>query len=339
MRRGRRALLLTAATLVLAASPLVAATKRVGSSPPRVSEEQAKQTAAAVAKSLDLPWDETATATFSGPSWKVRCQRATITVLGDTGQVTELSRPRTALPSTAAKQLSRDEAVAIATRVMDRLGMPPDAVLTEAEQHQAEWRVAWERRTPEGIPYDGEGSMVFLHGGNVASAFRGWSSGPLPESTEVKVTEEQAVRVATSFMKQEYRLRTRGPFVAASLRVVQPNDWPARRPSRADEGAVTRVAWAVGFTQYARTRLAGRGPLRPKPGDWLCDFVWIDAADARILGGRTVPTGPPPAPTKQSVAASRYRLAAALGAGAVFLALVAAVVRRARRRTLPQAGD
>jgi hypothetical protein len=338
MGSDRRAVRLTLVVLVLAAPPLFAA---AGSAehPPRLSEEQARQRAAAVAKEIGQPWDATATSRAAGSDWVVECQRALLRIKGDTGQVTAFLPARGMTHPPLDKPLSEEQAVMIATRAMKAFGAPADLALERVSRHDTTWFTVW-RRAVDGIPYEGGGAYIPLDStGHLLETHLRWSPAPPPTSTVVKLTKQQAVRAAKDFLKRARLPGSHDQFIEAALRVVQPNDYyGARQPKQvtAEASAATRVAWTVSFPRPVSGWLTRyrAGPRQDRR--WIRDIVWIDAADAKMLGGESGPAAEPPAEAIQRVVAEQ-RAHTALIAGGIAAALLAAVavglLVRARRRS------
>jgi hypothetical protein len=328
MRRDRRAALFAAMTLMLAASPLFAAAGPANA-PPRLSEEEARQRAAAVAKEIGQPWDATATSRAAGSDWVVECQRALLRIKGDTGQVTAFLPARGTTHPPLDKPLSEEQAVMIATRAMKAFGAPADLALERVSRHDTTWFTVW-RRAVDGIPYEGGGAYIPLDStGHLLETHLRWSPAPPPTSTVVKLTKQQAVRAAKDFLKRARLPGSHDQFIEAALRVVQPNDYyTARRLEHgtADVSTPTRVAWAVSFLRPLPGALTTRRPGPGQDAGWVRDIVWVDAANADVLGGKSAPASPPPA--------RRWSLMPVLwlAPGVIVAGLVAAAALLARRR-------
>ena len=304
--------------------------------PVRISAEEALRIADAFAKTMNIPFGEGATVEFldpekeylTPPAWELRFYSfSTIRVDASTGRAImfgDLSAA-TAQRGTAAA-LTAEKVIAVARPVAEALGLPSDAQLKDAKSNsEGAWSVRWVRMGPQGACYEDDALYVLVGpSGQVTAGNLRWSSRP-PENTEVKVTKERAEQVTRDFARVSGRLRSE-PTIAAELRVVHPNGYWTEHPIRHIRyDSPTRLAWVVTLTQGQ----AGHGYEM---------IVWIDAADATILGG-TQSSGRGPSsdeatqqPKPQAPPSSTIRLIAPLAGVVALAALLAGVMVWVRRR-------
>jgi hypothetical protein len=333
MRRDRCVMLLIAMAVVFAASPLFAGAPR-RKAQPRLTQEQATRRLTAIAKEFGVPLDEGATARFAGSTWTLGSRSSRVLMRDGTGQILEVGRP-----SVETKPIAKEQAMAAAAHVLKVAGAPPDAKLGEAELVGKQWQVRYGRQTAEGTPYDDDRAGILIGpDGLLQLALLHWSPAPPPASTKVEVTKQQAVQAAKGFVKRSRLPGSYDQLIETSLCVVQPNDrYSGRRPkpAAADPTTPTRVAWAVSFPRPLSGSLTKRSQMtsRFRPSTrWVREVVWIDAANAKVLGGRSASAGEPPAEViKQIIAQRRTRIASVSG-GVVAASLVLGVVVWVRRR-------
>lgn len=304
--------------------------------PVRISAEEALQIAATFAKAMDIPFGEGATVEFLDPereyltpsAWELRFYSfSTIRVDASTGRAImfgDLSAAMAQRGTTAA--LTAEKAIELARPAAEALGLPSDAQLKEAHPgSEGTWSVRWGRVGPQGAFYEDDGLYVLVGpSGQVIAGNLRWSSRP-PGNTEVKVTKERAEQVARDFARASGKLRSE-PMIAAELRVVHPNGYWTEHPIRHIRyDSPTRLAWVVTLTQGQ----AAHGYEM---------IVWIDAADATILGG-TQSSGMGPTsdeatqqPKPRAAPSSTIRLIAPLAGVVALAALLAGVMVWVRRR-------
>jgi hypothetical protein len=292
------------------------------SSLPRISAGQAKEKAAAFAKAAGLPWDDTATPTLectgdprdqTGPTrWNVRGRDAGVVLRGDTGAVLGFGRGDATGPDSGVKPVTEEEAVAAATRVLRVVGAAPGGEPQQASASARGWNLAWERHTPDGIPYETDSITATVDAtGRVVSASFDWHSRP-PESTKAKLPEKQAMRLALDWARQSGWLDTGHHRATAGLRVIRPSDFG--RAFTQDYDVPTRLTWAVSIV--------------PTEGG-SSQIIAVDAADGEILGRNSGDWVPPPKPR---TLAPRAQLAFWVAIGPLVAGIAAVVAYLARRR-------
>jgi hypothetical protein len=221
------------------------------------------------------------------PSWDIRFDSpGRFQVDATTGQMLAFQVSPAAIRKTRARKraISQGQAVEVATKTAEAMGLPADAVLKDAALMSVAgpadvWSITWERRTSSGILFYDDALTVYLQAasGQPTSGYASWSS-RMPESMEVKVSEEQAEALALRFASKRGPLLKK-PTFTAELRIVHPNGHWTSRPVRSMRyDSPTRLAWVV--------------EMERRSGRTLRTIFWIDAADGSLLGGAEPVIGP-----------------------------------------------
>lgn len=259
-----------------------------------VSREEAIAAAARVARDLELPFSHRVTAELKEresppyrgtPLWVIELPEFShFRVDAGTGSVLsffDMSAWREAHASPPKTAVPAGDAVAIATHVLQTLGMPDDLLFGQARCHpycndQYRWTISW-HRSHGGIPLAERTAKVSLDAAT-GKALAGYIDPlpPAPESWELKVSAADAVDKA---VRQVCQASTRTPQMRtdARLMLVQPNWYyssEGEQPPRSDDPS--RLAWVIGvWAGYPGFPIAGH------------HIYWVDAADGTILGGKS----------------------------------------------------
>jgi len=275
---------LVAAWLSVCAGPL-------GAAGDEIAGEDALAIAASLAACLDIPFGEDASVLrkegdFLPPEFEVKFHGfSTTRVDAASGRVTGFVNHSAFLESYALMEgppIAEANAIEIADSVLRAMGMPEDLVFKSATLKAPiddipAWICKWDQ-TWEGIPYDRggpEGAQVWVSAatGKVVSAAM-HQSPPPPASTEVSISEAEAVDIALAFAQQRGRLFP-ARAVSAELKIVQPNGyWSDAGPQPVRYDTPTRVAGVIQLFDIGETGRPQRALL-----------FYVDALDGAVIGG------------------------------------------------------
>jgi hypothetical protein len=264
--------------------------------PDTVDATTAKQTAAAFAEAVDLPWaaDQVETSEkldagrygdrhhfvlkyFGFTEIAVDATDGAIVNVQNRSAVTQFLAEPTRVKLTEEEALARADQIAQAMAISVGDTAFRDVKLNEftADEHYM-WQVRWHRMCAN-IPYDSDGAIVMLdpETGNLLGAGKAFWARP-PASTEVKIDSDEALSIARQQAAALALQETDLP-PSVELRVVQPNNyWDLAEPVEIPHTGFSRVAWVVTFS--VPSALGG-------PDAVAHTVFWIDAADGRLLGG------------------------------------------------------
>ena len=324
---------------VLLALWLVASATGARASAAEISEQQALDAAAGAASALGIPFGDGATSTFKGggfmpPEWEVRFHSfSSIRIAAETGSVigfVDHSALRESYSSARQTPLGESEAVAIAEGTLSAMGRPQglvfrDATLKAPVDDIPAWICEWDQIW-QGIPYyrgGPEGASVWVTGatGKVVSASI-YPPLPAPESATVKVTQPEAIAIASDLARTPPPV-FRNPQTTADLKIVQPNyQWSESGMADVRYDDPTRIAWVVTLKDTDEEGRTARA----------AEF-WVDAADGSVVGGAMSGGGAPvPSPgTTSAFALQLLPVPTVCAIAAVLVAVGATALLRARR--------
>jgi hypothetical protein len=288
-----------------------------------ISAEEAIAAAGRTAAALDVPFGEGATAKIETvlrgrPEWHVGFGEFSRLSVGEDGVVNGLTNYAAIEESYKHKGLpaiSEAEATAIASQILTALGMTPDLRLEGADLQTSgdniqEWVIHWQR-VWQGIPYE-ETARAFVcldaPTGRLTNV-RLSPSPPRPATTEVKLSESEAVAVALEHVKAG-GIALPEPRSTATLEIAQPDfTWTKQAASRYDDP--TRVVWRVEVGKDTDPSMLKLGV----PPVSVLARVQVDAATGEVVGdaitGLAAPAARPSASSGRGLGSNPLVLAGA----------------------------
>jgi hypothetical protein len=267
-----------------------------------ISSEQAIATAGEVATALDVPFGEGATAVYTSlhqerPEWLMEFQNFSRIRVADDGKVISIINysALSELPASAGKpSIPETEAIQTASQALNVLGVTSDLKLEKATlvmhnltEKAQEWEVTWQRIF-DGIPYEkGSGAYVNLNAatGKLIVAHL-TPPPPPPASTEVKVSEEEAIASALSYVREAGKSIAK-PRCTATLEIAQPGfSWRKQVVPRYDDPSL--VIWRVEIGRDTDPTMIELG----MPPVSVVAQVQIDAASGEVVGDALSGLGP-----------------------------------------------
>lgn len=249
---------------------------------PVISKEQA----ATIASKFSIPFDERTKVTLLKDNAKQMLvweftylngmNETSMTINADTGQVIgyfNFSRIST------GSAISTDEAVLKAKNHLQQFNVDintidasrPSIKIVEMPNGNIH-NIIWDQQKDGIVVYDNFVAMgIDAHTGNLVSIVKKLSD-VSSVNTIPKITQDEAVSMAKSFLSSNYNLPDNSKLLRTNLEIRRPNDWATNRDTSL-KGNFT-LTWVVKFQD--KTRL-----------DDAIVRVWLDAVTGEVIGGET----------------------------------------------------
>ncbi len=249
---------------------------------PVISKEQA----ATIASKFSIPFDERTKVTLLKDNAKQMLvweftylngmNETSMTINADTGQVIgyfNFSRIST------GSAISTDEAVLKAKSYLPQFDVDintidasrPSIKIVEMPNGNIH-NIIWDQQKDGVIVYDNFVAMgIDAHTGNLVSIVKKLSD-VSSVNTIPKITQDEAVSMAKSFLSSNYNLPDNSKLLRMNLEIRRPNDWATNRDTSL-KGNFT-LTWVVEFQDKTRS-------------DDAIVRVWLDAVTGEVIGGET----------------------------------------------------
>ena len=263
--------------LILLALLYAVSTTCVRAGAVEITEQQALGAAAGAANALGIPFGDGATSTLKGgsfmpPEWEIRFHSfSLVRVSADTGEVIGLvdhSALRDSYSTAKQPPLAEKEAVAIAEGALSAMGRPQGLVFRSATlkapiDEIPAWICDWDQ-TWQGIPYyrgGPQGASVWITAttGKLVSASI-YPPLPAPRSTEVKVTQAEAIALSLDLARTPPALSAKAGTIRLNAAPISTPACPDSSKSRAGRRSSSAGTSAAGS---ARRAFPARGVSPP----------------------------------------------------------------------------